>query len=180
MSTPIVHPLSANARPELLAHLVDLSPPDRRLRFGMAVADVAIARYVENVDFTSDTVFGVRDDDGRLIGATHVARADEIVELGLSVDERQRGRGLAQAMLRRAMLHARNRGFRELYMHCLAENATMMHIAVKAGMRIVIAGAERDAHLALPPATPLSIGEELYEGQMVLLDWALRSARTAA
>ena len=180
MTTPIVHPLSANGRPELLAHLIRLSTHDRRLRFGVPVSDETIARYVEGIDFTGDTVFGLRDDDGRLVGATHFARIDEIVELGLSVDERQRGRGLAQAMFRRAMLHARNRGFRELYMHCLAENAAMMHIAHKAGMRIVVEGSDRDAHLALPPATPLSIGEEIYEGQMVLLDWALRSVRAAA
>jgi hypothetical protein len=83
-------------------------------------------------------------------------------------------------MFRRATLHARNRGFGELYMHCLSENATMMHIARKAGMRIVIDGADRDATLALPPATPLSVGEEIYQGQLVLLDLALRNTFAGA
>jgi len=172
----IVHPLSAASRPEILEHLVALSPDDRRLRFGVPVTDEAIAGYVERLDFDRDAVFGVRDDGGALVGVTHVARLDGGVELGLSVHASQRGRGLAQAMFRRATLHARNRGVGELFMHCLSENAAMMHIARKAGMRIVIDGADRDASLSLPPATPLSVGEELYEGQLALHDWTLRSA----
>ena len=176
----IVHPLSPSSRPEILAHLLALAPEDRRLRFGVPLADETIAGYVARLDFDRDAVFGVRDDDGHLVGVTHVATLDDAVELGLSVNATQRGRGLAQAMFRRATLHARNRGFGELYMHCLSENATMMHIARKAGMRIVIDGADRDATLALPPATPLSVGEEIYEGQLVLLDLALRNAFAGA
>lgn len=171
----VVYPLSAESRQQILGHLLRLSPADRRFRFGAAVSDETIAGYVGKLDFSRDAVFGVRDDPRTLIGFTHVARLDDVVELGLSVDAGQRGRGIAQTMFRRALLHARNRGFRHLFMHCLAENATMMHIARKAGMRIVIDGAERDASLALPPATVLSVGTEYYEGQLVLLDWALRA-----
>jgi len=61
-------------------------------------------------------------------------------------------------------------------MHCLAENAAMMHIAREAGMRIVIDGSDRDASLPLPPATVLSVGTEYCEGQLFLLDWALRAS----
>ncbi|MCC7059252.1 MAG: GNAT family N-acetyltransferase [Burkholderiaceae bacterium] len=180
MTTNIVYPLSAHSRAEVSAHLIRLSRDDRRLRFGVPSSDESIAGYVAGIDFSADTVFGVRDDDGQLIGLTHVAGVDDTAELGLSVDASMRGQGLAQAMFRRAMLHARNRGFRVLYMHCLSENAAMMHIAGKAGMRIVIDGSERDAHLALPPATPISVGAEVYEGQLVLLDWTLRSVRAPA
>jgi RimJ/RimL family protein N-acetyltransferase len=175
-TSAIVHPLSADRRPDILEHLLRLAPEDRRLRFGVAVSDATIAAYVDRIDFERDAVFGVYDDAGALVGVTHVARCDDAVELGLSVHADQRGRGLAQAMFRRATLHARNRGVGELFMHCLSENAVMMHIARKAGMRIVIDGADRDASLALPPATPLSVGKEFYEGQLVLLDWALRTA----
>jgi len=44
--------------------------------------------------------------------------------------------------------------------HCISENAAMMHLARKHGMRIVNEGSERDAHLALEPATPQSILNE--------------------
>ena len=172
----VIYPLSAENRDEIIEHLLSLSAGDRRLRFGTPTSDSAVAHYVEGIAFGQDAVFGVRDENDALVGMTHVAQAAELAELGLSVAEARRGRGLAQAMFRRAALHARNRGIRELYMHCLAENAVMMHVARKAGMRIVIDGPERDAWLALPRATPLSIGEELQAGQLVLLDFALRAA----
>ncbi|MFP5405725.1 MAG: GNAT family N-acetyltransferase, partial [Gammaproteobacteria bacterium] len=60
--------------------------------------------------------------------------------------------------------------------HCLSENAAMMHIARKARMRIVLDGPDRDVWLSLPPATPVSVGEEFRQGQLVLLDWTLRRA----
>lgn len=173
----IVHPVSAASRPEILEHLLRLSSEDRRLRFGGPSSDETLAAYVARIDFTRDAALGVRDDADALIGFTHVAAgADGAIELGLSVLESHRGQGLAQQMFQRAVLHARNRGIGELYMHCLSENAAMMHIARKAGMRIVIDGPERDAYLSLPPATPMSVGEEFLEGQLVLLDQALASA----
>jgi len=172
----VVYPLSPDSRPQVLEHLLRLSSEDRRLRFGVSVSEETIAGYVEKLDFSRDAVFGVRDDLRSLVGFTHVAQLDEAVELGLSVDALHRGRGIAQAMFRRALLHARNRGVRQLFMHCLSENAAMMHISREAGMRIVIDGPDRDASLSLPPATALSVGTEYYEGQLVLLDWALRAA----
>lgn len=171
----IVHPLSAASRPEIIEHLVALPPEDRRLRFGAPSADEGIARYVRGIDFEHDTVFGIRDEANVLVGVTHVAQLDDAVELGLSVHPSRRGEGLAQTMFQRAALHARNRGIAELYMHCLSENAAMMHIARKSGMRIVIDGSDRDAWLALPPATPMSVGEEIRQQQLVLLDWTVRS-----
>ena len=172
----VVYPLSPESRPQILEHLLRLPPEDRRLRFGVPVSEETIAGYVEKLDFSRDAIFGVREDPSALAGFTHVAQLDDAVELGLSVDALHRGRGIAQAMFRRALLHARNRGFRQLFMHCLAENAAMMHIAREAGMRIVIDGSDRDASLSLPPATMLSVGTEYYEGQLVLLDWALRAS----
>lgn len=175
----VVYPLGNDSRTQVLEHLLRLSSEDRRLRFGVPLAEESIAGYVARLDFARDAVFGVRDDAETLVGVTHVARIDDAVELGLSVDAAHRGRGIAKAMFRRAKLHARNRGFRQLFMHCLSENAAMMHIARAAGMRIVIDGTDRDATLSLPPATPLSVGAEFYEGQLVLLDWTLRTALQA-
>ena len=51
--------LSEQYRPFMLNHFLGLSPSDRRLRFGAALPDVAVSRYVQRIDFTRDTVFGV-------------------------------------------------------------------------------------------------------------------------
>jgi GNAT superfamily N-acetyltransferase len=176
----VTRELTRFERPKLVAHLLALHAEDRRLRFGLPVSDDTIRDYVERIDFGRDAVFGVFDDELNLAGAAHLARADGHAELGVSVLPAQRGRGVGAALLERAHVHARNWGIRALFMHCLTENAAMMHLARKQGMRIAAAGGEADAHLALPPASPASIAQALLAERVGLFDYALKSQFVAA
>ena len=171
----LVHQLGASSRPELITHFESLDLRDRGLRSGHAVSTERLRAYVNGIDFSRDSVFGVRDDDGTLVGVTHLACWPGAAELGLSVLSAFRGQGLAQAMFDRAVLRARNHGIVELFMHCLAENGAMMHIARKAGMAVIVEHAESDAYLELPPADAFSYGREIAQGPLVLLDWALKA-----
>ena len=58
---------------QILSHLLQLGDEDRRLRFGTQTPDEVIHRYVEQLDFNRDAVFGVFDGDLRLIGMAHLA-----------------------------------------------------------------------------------------------------------
>jgi len=145
------------------------------LRFGLALSDAAIENYVGRIDFEQDAVFGVFDDALGLAGAAHLARADAHAELGVSVLAEHRGRGVGAALLARAHLHARNWGTKTLFMHCLAENDAMLHLAAKQGMRIVAQDGEADAHLALPPASPASFAQAMFDERVGLFDYALKS-----
>jgi GNAT superfamily N-acetyltransferase len=165
---------------KLLAHLVALGPEDRRLRFGLPASDDTIAEYVEGIDFARDAVFGVFDDELNLAGAAHLARAEAHAELGVSVLPAHRGRGIGGALLERAHTHARNWGIGTLFMHCLTENAAMMHLARKQGMRIAAASGEADAHLALAPASAASFAQALLAERVGLFDYALKSQVDAA
>lgn len=167
-------------RAKLAAHLRALDAEDRRLRFGLALNDAAIEAYVARIDFGRDAVFGVFDDALQLTGAAHLARADAHAELGLSVLPAHRGRGIGAALLARAHGHARNWGIGVLYMHCLAENDVILHLARKQNMRIVAAGGEADARLELPPASPASIAQALFDERVGLFDYALKSQFDAA
>ncbi|MDH4094999.1 MAG: GNAT family N-acetyltransferase [Betaproteobacteria bacterium] len=162
-------------RAKVAAHLRRLDAEDRRLRFGLAVADAAIDDYVARIDFDRDAVFGVFDDALDLAGAAHLARGDDQAELGVSVLPACRGRGVGAALLARAHLHARNWGIGALFMHCLAENAAMVHLARKQGMRIVSESGEADAHLALPPADAASFAQAVLDERVGLFDYALKS-----
>src|ERR1019366_8218203 len=122
-----------------------LAAEDRRLRFGGSLNDHAIVLYVARIDFDRDAVFGVLDDELRIIGAAHLARGDGHAELGVSVLPGQRGLGIGAALLRRTHAHARNWGEQKLFMHCLTENGAMMHLAKKQGMDIEAAFGEADA-----------------------------------
>lgn len=174
----LVTELTRLERAALLMHYLALSSEDRRLRFGAPLPDTGIARYVERIDFERDAVFAVLDDGLHLIGAAHLARTASHAELGVSVVEGHRGRGIGGALLGRAHTRARNWGVGALFMHCLTENAAIMHLARKQAMRVVSEAGESDAWLALPPADTASYFDEVFQQRVALFDAALKRGRS--
>lgn len=166
--------LTALDRPALHAHFLALGAGDRRLRFGFPARDGSIERYVNDIDFERDAVFGVQGADRRLDGVTHLALVGTHAEIGVSVLEHARRCGIGSALVSRSAVHARNRGFQVLFMQCLSENRAIMRIARALGMRVVADGAEAEASLALPLATPISILRETLADQVALCDAALK------
>lgn len=159
----------------LKRHFRELADEDVHLRFGSMLNHDARNAYVESICFERDTVFGVYTDDLTLLGVAHLACADGAAELGISVLAPYRGHGIGTALFNRAAMHARNLRIVELFMNCLAQNAAIMHIARKAGMRIVFEHAGADAYLELSPGNPLTIGQELAEQQFAQFDWTLKA-----
>jgi GNAT superfamily N-acetyltransferase len=174
----LVRELSRLDRDSLVPHFLALEGEDRRLRFGAPLHDVSVHAYVARIDFARDAVFGVHDDALNVIGAAHLARGDGNAELGVSVLVPHRGRGIGAALLARAHLRARNWGARMLFMHCLAENGAMMHLARKQAMRIVMEAGEADASLALAPADAGTHFGEVFAERVALFDYALKQGRS--
>ena len=157
--------LLESERGTLVAHFLALGAEDRRLRFGSTLVDDGIRAYVARIDFERDGLFAVQDDALQLLAVVHVATAGSTAELGLSVVPQSRGKGLGNALFRRAVTFLRNRGGIEVFVHCLSENGAMLHLARKNGMRIVFSGGESDARLALEPATADSFVNEWLDDQ---------------
>lgn len=174
--TPAVQRLTPFQRAAIVRHLQALTAADRRLRFGSAMSDAAIDRYVAELDFVRDKVFGVFEPGLALSGVAHLALdvRSGTAELGLSVDPQCRGKGYGFALLNRGKLHAQNLGYKRLYMHCLAENRIMIHLARKAGMQVVTDAGESDAHVALAAATGDDLARELVGDQIALIDYLLK------
>ncbi|HWZ71201.1 MAG TPA: GNAT family N-acetyltransferase [Casimicrobiaceae bacterium] len=175
MSTIPVHRLAEAARPKLLEHFLRLDSEDIRLRFGSPLGPDAIAAYVQGIDFDTGAVFGVYEDELCLAAAAHVAFGVDGAELGVSVLPGDRSRGIGTALFARAVEHARNRFVTRMYMHCLSENAAMMHIAKKSGMNICVDTGEADAFLKLEPADQASLSGELMGQRLALFDYALKT-----
>jgi RimJ/RimL family protein N-acetyltransferase len=181
-------------RRRLLMHFLALGERDRHLRFGSVLPDELITRYVQHLDFTRDTVFGVYDADLHLVGVGHLAFApreavravseatvkERVAEFGVSVSESARGIGIGTKLFERAAMHCRNADVDTLYVHCLASNQAMMHIAKKAGMEIHRDHGEADAYLKLSPANPASVLQEAMEEQVASLDYSLKANTRAA
>lgn len=189
-----VKELSERDRRRLLMHFLALDDSDRLLRFGMVLPDDLITRYVQTLDFSRDTVFGVYDDNLALAGVGHLAFAPreanpvlsdatlkaQIAEFGVSVSATARGKGIGSKLFERAAIHCRNEDVDTLYMHCLSSNQTMIHIAKKAGMEICRDYGEADAYLKLTPANPGSMLAEAVEEQFASLDYTFKANTKAA
>jgi len=175
-----VRKLHAAYKQEILNHLLKLNDEDRRLRFGTQTPDEVIRHYVEGLDFDRDVIFGVFDLDLKLIGMAHLAYLPEhkgqarAAEFGVSVLPEGRSQGLGTALLQRSAVHSRNTSIETLYVHCLANNKAMMHLAQKAGMTVEYAYGDADACLKLPPANPATIVEEAANEQWAGMDYALK------
>lgn len=176
-----VRELHAGHKNEILHHLLQLNDEDRRLRFGTQTPDEVIVRYVENLDFNKDNIFGIFDAKLNLIGMAHLAYLPEIkgqsraAEFGVSVLPEGRWQGLGTALLQRSAVHSRNTRIETLYVHCLANNKAMMHLAQKTGMRVEYAYGDADAYLKLLPASPATIVEEAANEQWADLDYAMKA-----
>lgn len=171
--------LDESDRPALRAHFLLLDAADRHLRFGCAVADTSVERYVAQIDFSRDAVFGVHAECRSFEGIAHLALDDKHAELGVSVLEPYRGRGIGTALVSRAAVHARNRHIDVLFMQCLSENRAMVQIATKLGMRVMTQGPDSEASLSLPSANALSIMREMMADRIALCDAALRATLLA-
>jgi GNAT superfamily N-acetyltransferase len=167
--------LGAAEREKLQAHLLALGSEDRRLRFGHARSDESIGQYVDGIDFARDAVFVVTDADLAVVGAAHLARGAGNAELGVSVLESARGRGVGAALLERSATRARNWGVRVLFMNCLAESEAMLHLARKQGLHVAISSGEAEAFVKLPQPSLSSVAAEVYAEQIGLLDHAQKS-----
>ena len=179
-SRALIRTLDADHVALIEQHLLALPERDRYLRFGYPAQDEHIQRYVAQLDFARDELFGIFDAELELVAVAHLAYLDlpgreHLAEFGVSVGPDLRGRGHGQQLFERCIVHARNHGVSRLIIHALSENAAMIRIARKAGATVVREGSESEACLELPPADFSSqVGELLAEG-LARTDYRLKA-----
>jgi len=176
-----IRSLAPRHRSRIGDHLKALGPHDRYLRFGYPATDEQIDKYVENIDFDRDEVFGIFNRRLDLIAMAHLANvtmpqsgSSAVAEFGVSVAAKARGRGYGARLFEHAVMHARNRGVDTLFIHALSENTAMLKIARKAGAAVERSGSETEAWLKLPPETIATRFGELMEEQAAEIDYRLK------
>ncbi|RAR73967.1 acetyltransferase (GNAT) family protein [Paracidovorax anthurii] len=179
---PVVVPirsLGPEHRGRIAVHLLRLAAADRYLRFGYAASDEQVLRYVQQLDFVRDEVFGIYNRRLELIAVAHLAYASApehraCAEFGVSVLEQARGRGFGGRLFERAVMHARNRGVQMVFIHALSENTAMLKIARHAGAVVRRDGSESEAYLELPPAGFNSRMAQKVANQIAEVDYQLK------
>jgi RimJ/RimL family protein N-acetyltransferase len=178
VSVPI-RSLSDNHRDRIAVHLLALSVDDRYLRFGFAANDEQIKRYVAQLNFERDDIFGIYNRRLELIAMAHLAfsmdsELSACAEFGVSVSSHVRGRGYGARLFDRAAMHACNEGISRMFIHALSENRAMLRIARQAGAKVERFGSESEAHLLLPPATLDTRLTELVDEQLAQTNYQIK------
>ncbi|MBP6394754.1 MAG: GNAT family N-acetyltransferase [Giesbergeria sp.] len=182
VKTPIVVPIRSLGpayRERIAKHLLALDDADRYLRFGYKASDAQISRYVADLNFERDEIFGIYNRHLELVAMAHVAFAtdaqhQQCAEFGVSVLKKARGRGYGRRLFERAVIHARNEGVDMMFIHALSENTAMLKIARNAGASVQRDGAESEAFLHLPPANIDSRMAALFEHQFAEMDYRIK------
>jgi GNAT superfamily N-acetyltransferase len=108
----------------------------RQLYFGVTGGPGMIEGLVERIEAEPDHhEILVARNCTEWLGTVHIAKiSNSHVEFGIIVDQAHRGQGIANTMLEEAIVWARNRGYRELFMHCLGWNKPIQHLCQKHGL----------------------------------------------
>jgi len=178
-SVPI-RSLGPSHRERIAQHLLALDERDRYLRFGYPANDAQVRRYADGLNFDRDDIFGIYNRKLELLAMAHLAfsvdpQFNTCAEFGVSVAQKARGRGYGGRLFDRAVIHARNEGVTQIFIHALSENTTMLKIARKAGAVIERDGSESEAHLRLPEADFESRVSELGDGPLARTDYHLKA-----
>ena len=174
-----IRSLAPSHRERIARHLFALDAEDRYLRFGYPASDEQIRRYVDQLDFDRDDIFGIYNRRLELIAMAHLAYTPlpehaNCAEFGVSVARCARGRGYGARLFDRAVMHARNAGVRMVFIHALTENTAMLRIASNAGAVVQRDGSESEAFLQLPPPNLDSRMTEMVEQQYGEVDYQLK------
>lgn len=122
--------------------------------------------------------FIVALDNKRPVGVVHMASGDRTIELGIMVLESERGKGIGDQLIDRAITWSRNRGYQELYMHCLKHNEPVKNLCRKHGLEMTNEAGEGEVRMPLRPASWLSIGKEISDCQKNLFRMLLQNGFT--
>src|SRR4051812_21633259 len=103
-----IRSLGPGHRERIAVHLLSLDADDRYLRFGYSATDEHVQRYVDQLDFVRDDIFGIYNRKLELIAMAHLAypqdpQASRCAEFGVSVLAKARGRGYGHRLFERAV-----------------------------------------------------------------------------
>ena len=149
----------------------------RQLYFGVAGSQHVIQALMERVIANPDDhKFLVAKQGERWIGTIHIATYNNVVEFGVIVHEDFRGSGIAGEMLEEAIVWARNRGYTELFMHCLGWNKPIQHLCHKHGLATHNMFGDSEVEMKLEPANWITINKEICIKQRNLFHMFLQNS----
>lgn len=135
----------------------------RALFFGVANGLGLIESLMDRVEASPDKhKFLVARNCTGWLGILHIAEMDEnSVEFGIIVDKNLRGEGIGSMLIEEALVWAQNRGYKELFMHCLERNTVIKHLCRKYGLETCNMFGEAEVKMNLSPPSLVTLNKEI-------------------
>lgn len=152
--------LSSSQKDLIKQHLINLDDDSKRMRFGYSISDENISQYVEKSLDTRTNFWYAYVDEGKCIGAVHIALIGDTAELGISINQEFRGKKLSNNLFERALTHLKAFRISHITMQCLSENAVIQHLAKKYGLKVRVLGPgekEASGDIELPDTISASV-----------------------
>jgi GNAT superfamily N-acetyltransferase len=168
---------------EILAHLLRLDPDDRQLRFGGVMRDGDIAAYVGRMNWSRSLIVGCEIGGVlRAIGELKAIRRDwrPTAEVAVTVERPFQDRGIGARLFRRLVTLAANRGFRRLYVLCVAQNRRMRNIVLHHGASLTHYESEVEGEVDLPWPSHLTLAQEMIDAYVAAVQSALAPALSSS
>lgn len=135
----------------------------RNIFFGYQASDDNIDKLIEGIiAHPNDHHFLVLEKAGDWIGTLHIAKyGKNTVEFGFMLDEHYRGQGFGDRLMDEGLTWARNRGYEEVFLHCVANNKPIQFLCHKHGLEVTTEYGESETKAKLPPPDFYSITKEV-------------------
>jgi GNAT superfamily N-acetyltransferase len=151
-----------------------------QLYFGVTGGPGLIESLIERIEAKPDQhEILVAQNCKEWLGTLHIAKISDLeVEFGIIVHKDYRGEGIANNMLEEAIVWARNRGYTELFMHCLGRNKPIQHLCQKHGLMPRNIMGDSEVKMQLNPQSWATIASEVGIRQRNLFHMFLQNSKS--
>lgn len=133
----------------------------KQMYFGMAISDGYVDQLMKTIqDEPEKHHFLVAYDSDGWTGTVHIALDGNTAEFGIIVDASRRQQGVGDQIIGEAIVWARNRRYKNLYMHCLSWNQAIKKLCQKHGLQVHNERGESEVLMPLPPPSMITLSKE--------------------
>lgn len=131
MSTWLVREASHSDWAEIHAFFLELDREDRYMYYGVYVSDDVINQNWSNFENRQGDQFFVVEFLGSIVGVCQIVKVGTRAEISVVTKREFRGRGIAHALVERAVVWCKTHEVKDLVMYCLPNNNIIKRIIIK-------------------------------------------------
>ena len=164
------------------AHLLMLDKESRYMRFGFHISNEIINQLCDKWKLNphKHKIFAIEDENLDIVGVAHVSLEDEVPELAFSVFKEHQGKGMGDALMKRAIEYCQNKGIKQGCMVCLGINDKIKRLARKNDVLVKTEDGDSVGEIVIPRMSPASVWHEYVEDSIGKLDHLGKAQRKFA